>query len=167
MFCYPPDTHRHSPSLSILGGVSVCLWKVALKHTIYIHTSLKAHLSQGLFPDIDFKWVVLLLLLLLYWWDIVWGRFFVLFCFVLFNIKGSYSWVLLFVFVLFFLEGFFFSFVFFLFVCFLISMFLICIFLISFMGVIIIDSVFSQETWFGLFCLCFFFFVFFFPYKIL
>lgn len=154
MFCYPPDTHRHSPSLSILGGVSVCLWKVALKHTIYIHTSLKAHLSQGLFPDIDFKWVVLLLLLLLYWWDIVWGRFFfVLFCFVLFNIKGSYSWVLLFVFVLFFF------FCFFVFVCFLISMFLICIFLISFMGVIIIDSVFSQETWFVLFVVffvCFF-----------
>lgn len=149
MFCYPPDTHRHSPSLSILGGVSVCLWKVALQHTIYIHTSLKAHLSQGLFPDIDFKWVVLLLLLLLYWWDIVWGSFFCLF--VLFNIKGSYSWVLFFLFCF---GGF--SFVFLFVFCFLISMFLICIFLISFMGVIIIDSVFSQETWFGLFFLFFF-----------
>lgn len=67
MFCNPPDTLAHTPM-----SVSVCLWIVALKHTINIHTvstSLVASLSWGLFPDIVvLKWLFLLLLLLLYWW---------------------------------------------------------------------------------------------------
>lgn len=47
-------------------SASVCLWKLALKCTMYIHTFSISE-SKGLFPDIVLKWL-LLLLLLFYWW---------------------------------------------------------------------------------------------------
>lgn len=80
----------HSHTHFFLRSVPVCLWKVALKHTIYIHTvsmSLKACPSRGLFPDIVvFKWLFLLLLLL-YWWVVVFLSFFFLLLF-FFTWKG-------------------------------------------------------------------------------